>query len=389
MDEKLLKRKLIDNFEKKYKDSINDISDLTLTDNPNLMFYFLIKMYGYLLDNDPNIATSKYGVEIRKKTKILLKKLGPKFLLNPQVFENRNELMHPESTTIKQDKGIILPSEPVIWAANHAFKDDTLASVIAMYRDAYIVFGSLPQFYNTFDGITAWINGVVMTNRKVKASKKASIEKCIKLANNGADLFIFPEGVWNKTPNQLMINLWPGIYRIAKETGMKVVPIAHYMRDCSDINNLNNPIHTVIDDPIRIDDLSEKSALKYIRDVISTWYYLMMEKYGKSTRKIETKGFSSSHEAWEYKLKQRIKTVDYYDESIEFTADYRPKDIVRPEEVWTPISKLHQKDLSPIEMAKILGANRKSANIGFCETDVEYAKKLVYQRKNEDYQRRF
>ena len=30
---------------------------------------------------------------------------------------------------------------------------------------------------------------------------------------------------------------------------------------------------TVIDDPVRIDDLTEQQALDYIRDIFTTWYY--------------------------------------------------------------------------------------------------------------------
>ena len=92
---------------------------------------------------------------------------------------------------------------------------------------------------------------------------------------------MFPEGVWNKTPNSLVLNLWPGIYRIAKATGVKVVPVAHYIRDCSD-SSKDNKIHTVISDPIRIDDLTEKEGLEYLRDCIATWYYLMMEKINRT-----------------------------------------------------------------------------------------------------------
>ena len=32
------------------------------------------------------------------------------------------------------------------------------------------------------------------------------------------------------------------------------------------------------DDPIDITNMSEKEALKYYRDVLATWYYIMMEK---------------------------------------------------------------------------------------------------------------
>ncbi len=49
-------------------------------------------------------------------------------------------------------------------------------------------------------------------------------------------LIVFPEGVWNKSPNALSLELWPGIYRIACETGAKIVPIVHYIYDFSEHN---------------------------------------------------------------------------------------------------------------------------------------------------------
>lgn len=84
-------------------------------------------------------------------------------------------------------------------------------------------------FYNTIDGITAWLIGVVMANRKISASKKAAIPKAVQAMNYGADLLIYPEGTWNISQNVLVLDLWPGIYRIACETGAKIVPIVHYL----------------------------------------------------------------------------------------------------------------------------------------------------------------
>lgn len=99
----------------------------------------------------------------------------------------------------------------------------------------------------------------------------------------GSDILIFPEGVWNKSPNALILNLWPGIYRIACETGAAVVPIIHYKKYYT-IRDGSDPIHTVVDNPVRIDDLSEKAALSLVRDILATWHYLMMEKSGKASR---------------------------------------------------------------------------------------------------------
>lgn len=157
-----------------------------------------------------------------KKIHCIIKALGPYFLKSPQLLENRNFLKNPDlGGNSVPDSGIFLPDKPVIWASNHVFKDDTLATILAAKRHAYILFGSLPQFFNTLDGITAFLNGVIMTNRKVSASKKTSIAKAIRVFGYGADLMVFPEGVWNKSPNRLLLDLWPGIYRIACETGRK------------------------------------------------------------------------------------------------------------------------------------------------------------------------
>lgn len=312
---------------------------------------------------------SERGVKCRRHFHFLIKMLGARFLKNPQIFENRNFLRKPDKDPIAPDKDILLPKEPVIWAGNHAFKDDGLATILAAKRHAYILFGSLPQFYNTFDGITAYLNGVIMINRKVAASKKSATAKAVRAVGYGADLMVFPEGVWNKTPNRLLLDLWPGIYRIACETGAKVIPVVHYMRDCTGRES-NNPIHTVIDDPIRIDDIGEQAALRYVRDVLATWFYLMMEVYGKSTREKEVCSRISSAAAWERELTARVQTLDRYDRGIELCADYCPKEIVRPEQVWQEIAEIER--VTP-------------KNAAF----VAYAGRLLEELRQQDFQRRF
>lgn len=363
-----LRQRKIDGILKKYDDMITGIQDLTAGDPPSALFYILADKLSYLLDTDAEIAIGPKGVKCRREVNFVIKTFGPLFLNNPQIFENRNFLQNPNCSEAPPDSKIVLPSEPVIWASNHGFKDDTLASVLAAQRHAYILFGSLPQFYNTFDGVTAWLNGVAMANRKVSTSKKCSIAKAVRAMNYGADLIVFPEGVWNKSPNALLIDLWPGIYRIACETGAKVVPVVHYLRD--NIASRNNPIHTVIDDPIRIDDLSERAALDQIRDVLATWYYLMMEVYGRSTREEVLNGAATATRAWEHQLQERVNTVARYDKEIELWADYRPKWKVQPTEVWQAVADVT--DITPQNIRHVL-----------------YARQLMAQCKREDFQHRF
>jgi hypothetical protein len=352
---------------------ITSEKDLVGDNRPSsVMFPYMVKKYGYLLNGD---LLSEDEIQIRKKINAIIKKLGPSFLKNKQVFENRKSLINPDDTTF--DSPIILPSEPVIWMPNHGFKDDPLASVLSCQRNAYFLFASLPQFYNSFDGITAWLNGVTLINRKVASSKKASVDNCVNVLNHGVDLILYPEGILNKSANELVLDLWPGIYRVAKATGAKVVPIVHYLRDKGPktLKNKINPtkddiIHTVVDDAIKIDDLSEKAALEYLRDVMATWLYLLIEKYGSISREELIGSHEDSISALEEKLQHNLSTMDYYDSDIEKYSDYRPKDKVRPEDVFESIANIEDINVNNVN-------------------DVVYAQRLVRQRKRENIQRRF
>lgn len=351
----------------KYGTSIKGLNDLTAGEDPSLLFYILATKLNYLLDNDPNNVLSEKGVNLRRKINPFIKKAGTYFLNGKQIIENRKFLL--DNNSKENDKNIVLPDKPVIWISNHSFKDDILASILASYRHSYILLASLPQFYNTFDGITAWLNGTILMNRKVKESRGSVIPKVSKAIDLGVDVLIFSEGVWNKTPNELLINLWPGIYKMVQEKDVLVVPIVHYINDSTQ-KSKNNVIHTVIDNPIDISQMSEKEALTKLRDTLGTWYYLMMEKYGKCTREELLRGFSNSQDAWEHQLKERVSGVQRYDSEIELSADYRPKDIIRPEDVFAPI-------------ADITDITKENAG------HVAYAKKLVKTMKMNDFQRRF
>ena len=330
------------------------------------MFYLLAEKFCYLLDDNPDNVLSKSGVERRKIINKIIKKIGPCFLHCQQVFEDRNQL---EKNKNNRDEKIVLPDEPVIWAPNHGFRDDALATVLAAYRNGYFLFGSLPQFYNTIDGVTAWLNGSILVNRKNKESRHSSIQKCERALELGADLIIFPEGVWNKTPNLLSLKLWPGVYRVAKDKNAKIIPIIHYKRELQSLDK-SDLIHTVIDDPIDVSAMSEKAALDYLRDIYAYWVYLMMEKYGQSTRAEEIGESINSQMKWEQRLYERLETADRYDREIEIKADY--VDIIDLElfQAWSDISNI---------------TNINNNNVYM----VIDAKKKIKEMKDNNFQRRF
>ena len=313
--------------------------------------------------------------EFRKKDEIVTEKED-----NFEKLNKNTDLFNEQDENMKfNDKSIVLPDEPVIWIQNHGFKDDALASVASIPRHTYLFFGSLPQFYNSIYGTSAQLGGVVMCNRKVDESKKSSIPKGEKVLKYGADLLICPEATWNKTPELLQLEYWDGAYIIAQKNKNKVVPIVHYL---SDPFERTNPIHTVIDDPIDITQYSSEEAMQILRDTLATWEYLMMEKYGKTTRDelltktiIKEDGEAvkvklSYDEYWEEYLEKLLSEVDFYDKDIETSCDYRNKKIIRPEDAF--------KEIADIENVTPENASH-----------VAYATNLIRTRKKRDFQRRF
>ena len=348
----------------KMGDSITGLTDITGSTKPSPLFYLLADRMSYLLAGDADQVLSESTVRLRRRLNGILKFVGPLFLEHRQVFESKNALLGIDYP----DEPSALPEEPVIWCANHSFKDDILATVLAC-RHAYILFGSLPAYFNTFDGISAFINGVIMCNRKLAASRRSSTENARRVLEMGADLMLFPEGVWNKTPEKLLLDFWPGVYKIAKETGCKVIPVIHYLANPHE-KAKDNVIHTVIADPISIEGLSEVEGLELLRDTMATWYYRLMERYGKSTRQELLSDFSSSEEAWEDYIAEHTRSIYYYDKEIEFSADCRPWGIPLPQDVYRQVADIQK--ITPDNASTVAAAVR-----------------IVEQARKRDVQRRY
>lgn len=351
----------------KYADVINGIEDLLGDgyDDMSTLFYLVNRHYLHWMDSNPDIAVSEKEIKTRRKIYKILQKFGPKILGCTQVIENRKYIDNPSCN--EDDDKVVLPDRPVIFVANHGFRDDILATTLAAGRHSYLYCGSLPLFYNTFEGLAVALVGDVMINRRNKTSKQASVSKIEKVFGYGTDLIMFPEGGWNKTSEVLTNHLWKGVYEFSCLGNYDVVPIVHYVRDM-EIVDKKNTIHTIVDKPIHLYEMNEKDALMYLRDVMSSWQYKMAEIYGTSTRNDEMNGFSNHDEKWRYLLEKRMTGIPRYDSEIEKKSDYRPKEIILPENVFEPISNI---------------TNVTPENINM----VMEAKKLVKERQQSDFQR--
>ena len=379
----------VDKYVNKYIDcELESISDILGLDNPSKYFFRMVKKYGHLLNDDPSISVNRKDQIRRKVAYKKTKKQIQNSLANIQIIEDRNTL-----DSSRHYDEISLPKEPVIWMSNYTFSNETINTALTYNRHPYILYSNLPQFFNTKNGDIIEKIGVILINRKIETSKKSSVDRALRAIDIGKDIIIFPEGVLNKSPEKLFLPFWPEINQIALKSGSQIIPVIHYIKDDT-IPSKNNPIHTVIDDPISLPiiingkELNEEETLLYLRDIMATWYYRLMEKYGKSTREQEI-GNSTFNKAWESKIKKRINNITYYDESIETKADYQPEDIVNPEEVFSSIANLipeenlmYEEDITDIIKMPNEEYIRKL-------TDGNIAKKLVKERSSQQFQRKF
>lgn len=315
---------------------------------PSLLFPFMTGLASGLLTTSPEKMVSKGSMAVRRLLHPVLMVLSPLFMSYRQVIDRRAGM---------------IPDEPVIWCVNHSFYDDVTATVRCTGRHAYVMFGNISVFFNSLDGIGLYANGVVLCNRKVKKSKSAAVEGAKKVLEMGTDIIIFPEAGWNKTAEKPLMHFWHGVYRLAAETGCKVVPVVHYLPEPNQSRNVKgNQIHTVIADPLEIGTMSEKEGLTLLRDTMASWYYSLMEQYGQTTRAQLLAGYETADDAWEDFLR---KQTDYpnYDCTIETNADYRPENITEPSQVWenaAGIAEIDVRNVSHVLYARhVMNTDRK------------------------------
>lgn len=114
---------------RKYGDTITGLVDMTGNASPSFLFSFMAERMAYLLSGDPLRMLSPRKVSFHRRLNPLIKRMGRLFLGHKQEFENGSLLLGADEL----DEPTTLPKEPVIWCANHGFKEDVLATVLAFF----------------------------------------------------------------------------------------------------------------------------------------------------------------------------------------------------------------------------------------------------------------
>ena len=268
------------------------------------------------LDYAPEKVVSKKGVVIRKMISPVLRFVVP--------FVTPNSKL----TVVRRAK---LPKQPVIFAATHGFREDVEHTVVMAGRQAYMLNGVPKQLFNSFDGITAWLAGMVIIDRTDKESRASSIDKLVRVLKLGSSVIMYPEGTWNKSPNELVSGLFPGIYDVAQKSGALVAPIATYRN--------GKKAYGITEEAFDICQYSREEGIQILRDKMATMQYELIEKYGVANRDDFPYG-EAADKYWTNFIDGLMAEVEFYDYEVELHTKYRPKGITSPKDAFAFMEEL-------------------------------------------------
>lgn len=175
-------------------------------------YYLKKRAYQY----DSNIDMLK-GMQWRKAIHPILVEL---ISLNRKFIDKQTYKIIGDRREKKDSK------KPVILTYTHIDKYDYQIVSEAIKIHQYPVVGDPEAMYRTVDGLFLNLNGVVYCDEENKKDRKITTATSINVLERKMNLLIEGEGVWNITANLLTLPLFPGIIRIAHETGCDIIPIA-------------------------------------------------------------------------------------------------------------------------------------------------------------------
>lgn len=270
----------------------------------------------------------KYYIELRKyeyehniplKYMELRKKIH-KLLL--QLIKIDRILAHEELYVIGDKR--IKSHEPKIYACTHIGGNDIQRTFEAIEEHAYLFLGDPREIYRDLTGVILNLNGAICMDTNDKNDRQIAYERSIELLSSNTNLLIYPEGAWNITDNLPVMKLYPGVAKMASETGADIIPVA--------IEQYDNRFFVNIGENIKY-SLSKSNDIQftteYLRDILATLKWQIWEYNGIISRASVSKEFIENY-------KQNIVNKCEYDFTIQdvYHTMYRDKNITDPEEAY-------------------------------------------------------
>lgn len=296
-----------------------------------------------LLKNDElaNYYLQKREYEYKNKT--YLKGMKWRELLHPvllKLISFNRKYIDKQTLKILNDKRTDT-GKPVIYAITHIGMYDYQLVGEAIKDHQYPFAGDPETMYRTQDGLFLSWNGIIYCDTESKTDRKIAKETAIEVLKRGDNLLIYPEGIWNVTPNLLTLPLFPGVIDIAMDTNCDIIPVAIEQYDKDFIVNIGSNFTVNEQSENREEYVNFKKD--ELRDQLATLKMEIME-----SREVVDRDTLGTYKEEYDKFAGKIigewvnpKTkLPYYNKEIIKSRTFKLKKVISPEDAFNYLNKL-------------------------------------------------
>ena len=223
---------------------------------------------------------------------------------------------------------------PKIYAITHLGKLDIEMISEALKEHYYVLSGDFENLHGTMDGLFLEVNGIIYVNENDKEDRKKVRETMISTLKSGGNIMYFPEGTWNLTPNLPVLQLFPGIIDIARESNAIIVPIAIEQYDKQFIGNVG---HNFDVETYYKEGLSREQIKDLLRDTLAT---LKWEIYETVPMLDRTK---SRDQYFDEMITSRMSEWPGFTYEEVISKEYKDKNVTTPDEAFEHLKHLQPK----------------------------------------------
>lgn len=136
-------------------------------------------------------------------------------------------LSNHEKIYYLNEKDVKVPkNRPVIYANTHKFKPDVEKISISLKKPSFIVASDFKNSYKTINGWYFNTRPTIFVDPYSKEDKRYTYKMMVRYLKEGNNCMIFPEAVWNLSPNKIVLDIFSGTVRAALESNAVIVGTA-------------------------------------------------------------------------------------------------------------------------------------------------------------------
>ena len=286
----------------------------------------------------------KYNYEQGKAIKNMKwRKMIQPFLIKLMELDRR--LINKQTFKILKDEHTE-NEKPVIYAITHVGKFDYQIISEAIKKHQIPFTGDPEAMYRTGDGFIMELNGVVYCDTDDKKDRKVAYNTATEYIKQGNNLAIYPEGVWNLTPNLLMLPIFSGVINLSMKTGADIIPIAIEQYDKEFIINIGK--NTKVPEPLSITEQQKEEYIeeqkRKLRDEMAKLKWEIFESKGIEKREsvgdyseIYKNFVTTRFDEWFDKKTGQ----NFYNEDIVFRRTRKAKNVTLSKEAFSHLKKLN------------------------------------------------